>query len=335
MSQARWMVCVGLLALGLLAPTTHSAAAVKLRPYEVPPLATAAEYYLNHRQFDRALELYRQLAEQEKVNPKYWERTATLALYVEGRASAQDTVQKYFSALGPTGVKRNAEHLNEFLNGLNGTFVTDRAQALFLQGKVRSERGDCEGALGFFRQALETDRSLLPVLQQQIVCQMRAESYSQAYEDLKSAYLLNPLSLAVSEPLAEMHLYFGSVAAALDTIHETQKYRALSPRLLVAQSVALARKTDREAAWQALKRIESLPGSLELPAILLWEKANLLETDPHRKSALAKIQLTEWLRQFLSRSKKQKAGFDPYKTTAYVEEAKKWLAALEAPPASN
>lgn len=309
--------------------TTMAVGAV-LRPTEPAPLSLSAEYYLKNRQFDRALELYRQLLDQGTPSAKDWEKAATVALFVEGRSAAQDIVQRYLNS----DVKRTAESLEVFLNSLYGTFTTDKAQASYLQGVVRLERKDCQGAVPFFKQALDQDPTQLQVLRDQIECQARLENYPAEYEALKSAFALNPLSRPTAERLAEMHNYFGATSAVLDTTSEFARFKPLTPRLLVAQAISLARKTDREGAWQAFRKVDLAVVPSEVPAIIFWERARLLETDSRRKSALAKSQLTTWLKQFLNRMEKIE-GFDPYRTASFRDEATKWLATLETTVAES
>lgn len=295
---------------------------------EQAPLALSAEYYLEHRQFERALEMYRTLLQQDAAVPRYWERVARLALYLEGRSSAQEIVQRFLSL--PDSVKRNWDSVDHFLEGLYGSFLTDRGQALFLQGMVRFERGDCEGALPFFQQSLDQERNHLVVMRHQTECEIKKGSYSQAYETIKSRYALNPLNRSVAESLAELHLYFGSVSAALEVVKEYSRFRTPSARLLVAQAIALARKTDREEAWQAFRKVDQTIPQKEMPAIVYWEKAKLLETDPKRDSPLAKSQLTSWLKHFQNTPDKKKQ-FDPYKASTLRDPASKWLAELTTP----
>jgi Tfp pilus assembly protein PilF len=292
---------------------------------EQAPLALAAEYYLEHRQFERALEMYRTLLQQDAVVPRYWERVATLALYLEGRNSAQEIVQRFLSL--PDSMKRNWDSVDHFLEGLYGSFLTDRGQALYLQGMVRFERGDCEGALPFFKQSLDQESNHLVVMRHQTECEMKKAAYSQAYETIKNRYALNPFNKAVAESLAELHLYFGSVSSALELVKEYSRFRVPSPRLLVVQAIALARKTDREAAWQAFRKVDQAIPQKEMPAIVYWEKAKLLETDPKRNSPLAKSQLTSWLKHFQGTPEKKKE-FDPYKSATLRDPAMKWLAEL-------
>lgn len=289
------------------------------------PLATAADYYFARQDYAEALRLWKEVWAKDATNDAAALKVAQLELLNQGRAAARAVLVRQLEALDreERGERDDRRALIEKWREIEGVFLTEEGQALYLQAKEKETQGDCAAALAIVSRAVLLEKGNLELLRFRATCERRTESFPAYYETLKSADVEFPFDSELKEELAEAHLQFKQPQKVVDLFAKEEG--PPGPRRRLALAFAhLDLGEDAKAAHLVGKPNEVKSGGATLP----WLYAQGLLAS--RKGATSEA-LAAW-KSFLERLEhRAPAPWDPYRLKERAVSARAWVEAKEPP----
>ncbi len=291
--------------------------------FALESLRFASEYYYEKADYGQSISLWNELAKSEPTNLNALFRVAELKLIFEGRPSARSTLNSYFLL---EGSPLQDSVLKDRLKRILTIFLTDESQSLYLQAKQKMREKNFEGALTLLEQADQLENGNIQVLIEKARCEKALKAYENFYKTLRLAFQLNPLNESLLEELYEAGIYFGEAKRVLES-HRQEWLIFGSSRYRTAYSVGLVEAGKNAEALPILQALVEKERFTSVHPIVFFMMAKVLSQKGNFHSGAR-----YYLEKFLAASGRPERcaidGWDPYKTTERVEDAKRLLSIL-------
>lgn len=284
-----------------------------------PAVSSAAEYYYRLHDFQQALPLWEAALARDPDNAVALMRVGEMLLWTEGRAALADRFRPAIEKRDQVPATRIA--LKDKLRELQTTFLTDRAQILFLQGRHRASRGDLKGAWDCLSQASDLDRGQFSILSDRARLEKGLGLFDQYYQSLRLAVKSYPYDDATLTALAEAHLAFQNPKGTLETLQAVDAAPDPSRKTLLA--VAMADAGDGVQALPLLRSLAGFKAGRCAVPVACHALARVLSNTPGSEA-----ESRRWFERFVASVPGETAStaWDPYRLPERLADARKQLA---------
>jgi hypothetical protein len=277
--------------------------------------------------FKQAFTLWNEVLKRQPLMAVAVARLAELKLMLEGRASSRELLLQFLNQNATHLSPESERDLRDKLRVLGSTFVSDEGQSLYLQALARIRHQECTSALPLLDRAVYLEAGNLNVLVEKARCEKTMGQIEHFYDTAKAAYESDPFDKETLDPLLDGHLYFKQFSNILGIFRRTPELFVTNQQK-TAVAVSFGELGSAQQSLDLLHRLMDVPRASNLHPILFYEAGKILSSRADSTS-----EAESYLERFISLAQAPQNylfdGWDPYRCTELVPEAKKMLVALK------
>lgn len=256
-------------------------------------------------------------------------RVSELELLSEGHEVAQKTLLNFIAEKNESLTPNSLWKAQKKLVEMQTRFVKDESQSLYFQSLAKVKLQDFSQALSLLNQADQLERGNFRILESKARCERELGQFNNYYETLKSAVQLVWVDQGWRDNLVEAQYYFKDFSDVISWA-ELQTSLVVSTRQKIALAMSMIEKGENHKA--AIILFQVLDSSRDFGSNpIVWYGLGRA----HRKQKNLKPAI-RYFEKFLSVAARSKmltsVGWDPYKTSEKLDEAKQWLLEVKQSP---
>ncbi len=287
-------------------------------------LSLAAQYYYSHHDYPQALGLWSEVLKKDPINTMALLRVCELKILTEGREACRELMLSNLE--GPNlRTTESRKFLIERFRDLQKLFLTDEGQTSYLQAVSWVKLKELPRALASFERASQLEKGNASVLREKAKTEKLMGQWDSYLQTCQLAYENDPFDPAVVEETMEVGSYLGNYEKVVSIQHRSVSTNTIRSQIAYAFAlVQMGNVTD------ALPLLQTIAGQGKITSLhpIVWYSLGKLfsqKRDGHSEAVT-------YLQRFLSSTARPEnlliEGWDPYRSTDKVDEAKKLLASL-------